>query len=146
MKDWETAFECFCKMAKENKIDFYLIGSITAAIRGVNIIPNDIDIIVDICDFWRARDLFEAFIIEPFSEYSKNDVVRFFGKISINNIVIDISAKPKNIYGCHTIEMLCWNGYILKSQTLELLLKVYKKNNRLEYVKAIEDYMAAFTV
>ena len=122
------------------------IGSITASIRGVNIIPRDIDVIVDVCDFWRAKDVYGEFIIEPFSECLEDDVVRFFGKININNIVIDISAKPKNIYGRHTIEMLCWNGHIIKSQTLELLYRVYQKNARDDYIKAIDEYLSQVTL
>ena len=147
MGNWETALECFCKKAKENHIDFYLIGSATASIRGIDIIPHDLDIIVDVTDFWKAGDVFKDSIIMPFLEASEDDeVVKFFGKIRVSNIDIDISAKPKNIYGRHRIEMLCWNGYIIKTQTLELLREVYDKNNRHEYVKAIDDYLAQLIV
>jgi len=129
-------------MAKEHKIDFYFIGSVTASIRGVNIAPNDIDVIVDVIDFWKTKDVFLDYTVEPFLECSDTNVVGFFGKICINNIVIDISAKPRNLYGRHTIEMLCWNGYIVKAQTLELLRKVYQKNGRDRYVIAIDDHIA----
>jgi len=140
LNDWEFALDYFCKKSKENNIDFYLIGSVTASIRGVNIIPRDLDVIVDVCDFAKARDVFDGSIVEPFSESSEDEVVRYFGKIRFDNFIIDISAKPKNIYGRHRIELLCWNGYIIKAQTLQLLRMVYEKNNRYDYVKAIDDY------
>jgi len=143
---WESALDYFCIKARENAIDFYLIGSVSAAIRGVNIVPHDIDVIVDVRDFWKAKTVFNNIITESFMDGLENKPVSCFGRIHVNNIFIDISAKPKNIYGCLKIEMLCWNGYIIKAQTLELLLKVYKKNNRYEYTKAIEDYIATFTV
>jgi len=146
MSDWEIALDYFCKKAKEKSIDFYLIGSATASIRGVHIIPHDLDVIVDVCDFVKARDAFNGLIIEPFTESSEDEVVRYFGKISYNNFHIDISAKPKNIYGRHTIEMLCWNGYIIKAQTLQLLRMVYEKNNRRDYVKVIDDYLEEYKV
>ena len=146
MSNWETALDCFCKVAKENNIDFYLIGSITASVRGVNIVPHDIDVIVDVGDFWKAKDVFKDVTIEPFSECLEDNPVDYFGKIHVNGFVIDISAKPQNIYGRHKIEMLCWNGYILKSQSLELLRLVYIKNNRHEYVNAIDEFLEAFTV
>ena len=146
MSDWENALDYFCKRAKENNIDFYLVGSSTASVRGVNIVPHDIDVIVDISDFWKAKDVFNDIIIKPFSECLEDSPVSYFGKIHVNGFIIDISAKPQNIYGRHKIEMLCWNGYILKSQTLELLLMVYRNNNRHEYIKAIDDYLESFTV
>ena len=145
MNDWEKALDYFCVKARESHIDFCLIGSVTASIRGVNIIPHDIDIIVNVKDFWKARDAFKDNIFKPFAEYAEG-VVNYFGKILVNDVVIDISAKPHNMYGRHTIEMLCWNGHIIKSQTLELLQKVYQKNNRLEYSKAIDEYFASMAI
>lgn len=72
--------------------------------------------------------------------YKKTGPVIHFGKIRIGSTEIEISAEPENKYGCHAIETICWNSRIIKSQTLELLYKVHRKNERYEYVKAIDDY------
>ena len=66
----------------------------------------------------------------------------YFGILRMHNTDIEISAKPENEYGRHPVETICWNGHIIKAQTLDLLYRVYCKNNRTGYIKKIEDHRA----
>ena len=140
MGNWQTALATFCDICKDHSIDFYLIGSITASARGVAIDPRDIDAIVDINDLPVLEKAFAAYITAPIAPCPPDEVVGLFGKLEIDGVNVEISALPQNQFGRHTIEMFCWNGHILKAQSLELLYKVYKKDARTAPCRAIEEF------
>ena len=135
MKNWEKSLDKFCQIAKINNIDYYLIGSITASVRNIDIIPNDIDLIIDIDDFEKTKRVFNEYVVEPFIICDQQEPIKHFGIIKIENFNIEISACPKNEYGRHRIETICWNGHIIKSQNLEMLEKVYLKYGRKDKAK-----------
>jgi len=58
--------------------------------------------------------------------------------LCIDNVWIDVSAYPNKGYEVKKIDMICWNGHIVKTDALKSCLEHYKKMDRLEYIIEIE--------
>ena len=65
-------------------------------VQGVQIIPNDIDILTDKKGFYLFRDIFSCNIHMEF-KYSKLKKSRsFFGSLKINGVIIEVMAELEN--------------------------------------------------
>ena len=137
--NWEGALDVFCRLAKKHSISFILTGSLSVLMQGVRINPTDIDIVVDVKDFDRMKSIFSKYTIEPLVYNDSLLLVKYFGRLCIENVWIDISAFPKKGYEINHIDIKCWNGHILYVQSLIECLGIYKAIGKEEYVMEIEE-------
>ena len=63
--DWKKSLKLLAEKCLENNIEWYITGSISEAVMGVNIIPHDIDFITHERDFFKVKELFLDYIVEP---------------------------------------------------------------------------------
>lgn len=139
---WRTALECFHHLAAEHGIGYILTGSASVAIRGIDITPNDLDILVDEQDFWKARELFADNLIEPMMDYGDALwLVRYSGRLCLEETRIDINAGPKPLLRLGEVETVNWNGLSIRAQSLAACLEHYRTENRTGRVEAIETYL-----
>lgn len=139
VEQWERALSRFCTLAKAHGIDYYLIGSVSASVRGVGIRPRDIDVIIDVDHIAKTEQAFSEFLVQSICRCDDGPA-GYFGTLFLDGVLFEISAQPDNRHGRHAIETLCWNGHILKAQSLELLYRVYQKSNRVDYQVLIDRF------
>lgn len=84
--DWEKALKKFADKCYEENIDWYITGSVSESIMGVDICPHDIDIVSHVNDFFKMKDIFRDYLIEPFVDNRGTWVVRYFRKNGLSFI------------------------------------------------------------
>ncbi|MEW6406304.1 MAG: hypothetical protein AB1649_31345, partial [Chloroflexota bacterium] len=62
---WEQALLAFLSATAGQLIDWWLVGSAALAVRGVNITPQDLDIVTDGVGAQRLGELLLDFLVEP---------------------------------------------------------------------------------
>jgi len=138
--DWNKALLTIIKKFLENNIEWYVFGSVSDAIRGVKITPHDIDIIIHTRDFFKVKNIFSDYVVEPFVDNKGNWVVRYFGRISMDNSYIDVVAAENLNSESHSYDKVLWNGYNILIELFENRYQLELKRNRPERLKAMDEY------
>jgi hypothetical protein len=107
---WETPLEMITQKFNESGIEWYVVGSAGDAIRGINIKPFDIDIVVNTRDYHKAKDIcylnFPDSVIAPFtgsdeispSKFFDNpfgyfiNPLKYFGRLFLAGAMIEVAA------------------------------------------------------
>lgn len=141
--DWKAVLSLLAQLFKENEIEWYIIGSASEAVLGVDVIPHDLDIAVHTKDFYKVKDLTCEYVIEPLGDNKGNWLVRFFGKLCVNGASVDVAADEKlNIENNREhYEKVLWNGYDVYITPLRERYEVEIQRDRKDRIKAIEKYM-----
>jgi len=141
--DWENVLQLLAQIFTESKIEWYIIGSVSEAVLGVDVKPHDIDIIIHTRDFYKVKDVLSEYIVEPFVDNKGTWLVRYFGKLCIDGASIDIAADDKmNIENnLHQYEKVSWNGYDVFIEPLHNRFEVEVNRNRTDRIKAFNVYM-----
>jgi hypothetical protein len=127
----------------ENGIEWYIIGSVSEAVLGVNVKPHDIDIIVHTKDFYKVKSIFPECVVEPFVDNKGIWLVRYFGRLCLDGALVDIAADDKmNLENHqHQYEKVSWNGCDVFIEPIQDRYKVEIQRDRKDRIKAIEEYM-----
>lgn len=139
--DWKNALLTFAKRSRENKIKWYVTGSVSEAVFGVDVKPHDIDIVTHERDFFKVKDLFSDFVVEPFVDNKGTWVVRYFGRLCIDGVMIDVVADEKRNEENYFYEPVEWNGYTLKVEPLQVRYEIELQRDRKDRFVAIKKYM-----
>ncbi len=141
--DWKKVLSVLARLFQENKIEWYIIGSASEAVLGVNIIPHDLDITVHTRDFYKVKELTREYVIEPLSDNKGNWIVRYFGKLCVDGASVDIAADDTlNRENNHQhYEKAIWNGYEVYVTPLRERYEVEIQRDRKDRIKAIAEYM-----
>ena len=138
--DWKEALQVFAEKCSCSGVAWYITGSVSEALIGVNINPHDIDIVVHTKDFYRLKNLFSDFVVEPFSDLKDTWVVRFFSRLCINGVMIDIASDESRNFENHEYSSVSWNGYEIFAEPLHVRYQIELSRNRTDRIKAIEEY------
>ncbi len=77
---WQAALIDFLDRIAGQSLDWYLVGSAALAVRGMDVAPRDLDIIlVGEADVLQVRDLMLDVTVEPFAR-SENWIGQWFGR------------------------------------------------------------------
>jgi len=141
--DWKSILLLLAEKFAENGIEWYIIGSVSEAVRGVQIKPHDLDIIVNTKDFFKVKTLFPENVVEPFVDNHGTWLVRYFGRLCVDGAIIDIAADEKmNLEsGQHRYEKAIWNGIELWVEPLQDRYQVEIGRKRADRINAIEAFM-----
>jgi hypothetical protein len=140
--DWKQSLKIFAEICKKENIKWYIFGSASEAIIGVDIKPFDLDIIIHVDHFYKVEKLFLEYIMEPFVDNKKTWVVQFFGRICIEGVMIDIVAEEKLNEENNEYENILWENYEIKVYPLLKRYCIEKEGkNREERIKKMEEYM-----
>ncbi len=138
--DWNKALLTIIEKFSENNIEWYIFGSVSDAVRGVKITPHDIDIIIHTRDFFKVKNIFIDYVVEPFIDNKETWLVRFFGRISMDNSYVDVVAFESLNLENHYYDRVLWNGYNVLIETFENRYQMELKRNRIERIKAMDEY------
>jgi len=143
VSDWKNALLLFAQKCLDNGIEWYIIGSVSEAVLGVNIKPRDIDIIVHTSDFFKVKNIFADSVVEPFFDNKGEWLVRYFGRLCLGGVMFDIAAdEGMNLENHqHQYEKVTWNDYDIFIEPLQARYQVELDREREERIKAIETYI-----
>jgi hypothetical protein len=147
---WEEALLGFMERIRDTDIHWWLTGSCAACVRGVNIRPHDVDIMLRSEDIYKVNQLFADYIVEPIKS-SKGWVAANFGVLFMD-ARIDLAFDPEDFvdnpepvdfgpYAMRNLEDVDWNGHTVRVPPLELQMQVNKRRGRDDRAAAIEEYM-----
>jgi hypothetical protein len=170
--DWKQPLQMLAHKFNKCRIELYIVGSIGDALRGVDVKPSDIDIVVRTNDYDKAKEIcylnFPDSVIAPFTgcpeispskffdnplEYFINPLT-YFGRMFLAGAMIEVTAdnawnlesRQRGFRGFSNLiskyESVSWNGYDVYLESLQLRREVEIARNRMDRVKAIEEYMA----
>jgi len=144
---WEDALQAFCERVFGSGLDWWLTGSAAACIRGIDLMPHDVDIIINSKHCIMIDDLFADEWIEPLRDTS-GWVTKDFGVIFLK-ARIDIASDPLPQIDLPTpsdcgplaqsqLEAVNWRGFEIRVPPLYLQAMVNRKRGREERAFAIE--------
>lgn len=139
--DWQMALASFAQKSAESGIEWYITGSISEAARGVKIEPHDIDIVVHERDFYKVRDVFSDCVVEPFVDNNGTWIVRYFGRLCLDGVMVDVVADESRNAENHLYEHIMWRGHDLAVEPLEVRLAIERERERTDRIVAIENHM-----
>jgi len=149
---WETALEAFCQRIKDQNIDWWLVGSCSACVRGIPLHPHDIDIMIDSKDTEKVTDLFAGDLIEPMIN-TEGWVTKEFGVVFLH-ARIDIASDPSESldhpdpvdcgpYAKQHLEHVQWRGFTIPVPPIEFLVQSNRKRRRTDRVQILEEYLVS---
>lgn len=139
--DWVKALETFAKRCKEKDIEWYITGSVSEALIGVKINPHDIDIVCHTKDFFRLKDAFLDCLVEPFIDNQGTWIVRYFGRLCVNGVMIDVVADESRNAKNHEYTPIQWKGYAMLIEPLYRRYEIERERQRDDRVRAIDEYL-----
>ena len=131
----------FINKCQAHNIRWYTTGSISEALIGVKISPMDIDIIAHADYFFKMREVFSAFTIEPFVDNKDNWILRYFARLCIDGCQVEIAADESRNEENHLYKSITWRGHNLKVEPLRNRYEIEIQRDRKDRIKTIEDYM-----
>jgi len=163
--NWEKPLDLVAQKFATNGIEWYIVGSVCDTVRGVDIKPFDIDIVVHTKDFHKAKDIcyssFADTIIAPFVNIQgmfAQQPLRCFGRMFLSGVLVEIAADE--IWNIETRQLECenpywrnygykhaeyvktaWRGYDLYLESLQHRYQIEVARNRTDRIKAIKEYM-----
>ena len=139
--DWKAVLLTLAEKFAERGIEWYVFGSSSETVIGVDIKPNDIDIIVHTKDFYRVKDIFADNVVEPFVDNKDTWLVRYFGRLCVGGAIVDIVASEKMNLENHHYDKVLWNGFEVFSEPFQTRYALETKRNRPHRLMAMEEYM-----
>jgi len=162
--EWEKPFEMLAQKLNENEIEWYVVGSVCDTLRGINVAPSDIDIVVLTRDYFKAKDVcyhnFPDSLIAPFME--NNDPkyfvcpLKYFGRLFLAGAMIEVAAdeiwdlesrRPERKiavwrdYDHSGYEKIIWRGHNIYVEALQHRYQIEKARNREDRIKAFGKYI-----
>ena len=139
--DWKDALLEFARICKDNGIIWFLTGSACDAVRGIDVLPHDLDIEIFSKHWDKAQEVLSDCIVEPFIE-TKGWARNYFGRIVLANTLVDVVADDKYDFPNYVYEPFEWKGYTLWLEPFMSRYNIEKQRGRLERLEAFEKYIA----
>jgi hypothetical protein len=142
--DWEKPLRLLTPKFNESGIEWYIVGSVSDAVRGINVKPGDLDIVIHTRDYWKAKNLcysnFPDSVIEPFQD-KKGIPLQCFGRLFLAGTYIDVAADEQWNFENRKYEKASWNGYGLYVDSFQTRYQTEIARNREERIKAFNEFI-----
>jgi hypothetical protein len=148
---WEDALDAVALRLHTARADWYLVGSAALAVRGIDVVPRDLDLVVDPAS-GAIRALGDV-QTEPVSNNRPGSwIARWFGRAFLHARVewiagvdpeIDVYASP-NEYGpgaASRLETVRWHDHDLVLAPLTVQLAVTEQRGLAARAEAIRDFL-----
>ena len=147
---WDKSLLAFLQIIENEEIKWWLAGSAALAVRGVDAIPHDLDLIVDRASAIKLGELLLDYLVEPVLP-SHGWIADWFGRAFLYarlEWVGDVSDSVDStdvtdfgpIAGSH-LEVINWHDKKIQVPPLELQLKVTERRGLTERAKKIRHFM-----
>jgi hypothetical protein len=143
---WETALEALLQRLQGHGLNWWLVGSAALAVRGLQVTPHDLDLVVQDQGSHRVSELLRAYEVEPMSD-SRGWIWDWFGRGFLHarvEWVGDVNAKAETDgptdFGPTALErseMVEWRGFPIRVPPLDLQLIVSERRGLTERANLI---------
>jgi len=94
-KEIADVLKFITKKFQDYGIYWVIVGSVSLALQGLDLKPNDIDILTNKKDALKMNKLLEDYVMQPV-KWSKNEEFdSYFGKFLINSVKVEIMGDLK---------------------------------------------------
>ena len=141
---WDESLWIFAQICETEQIRWAITGSVSEAVQGVAVEPHDLDIVIHTEDFFKVKKVFIDHMVEPFIDNGGTWVVRYFGRICLRGIMMDIVADESRNPENHDYQEVTWREMPLKVEPLldRLIIELHRKRG--EKVRAFEQYFLEY--
>jgi hypothetical protein len=146
---WEEALTEFLRRAEGTGLVWFLSGSGTLAVRGLEVNPGDLDFVVT--DPHHAGHLFDDLLVEPVLEMT-GWVAKWFGRafhgalfewISDPDPALDVPEPQEfGLAASRQLETVRWRGHAIQVRPLALQLRVAERRGLNDRAAAIRAALA----
>jgi hypothetical protein len=144
---WEDALAETARRLDHARIDWWLTGSAALAVRGVDIAPRDLDLVVSDAGARATAEVFADVLIEP-PVATEDWFCRWFGRAFVGarvewvGGVTSAADEPVptdfGLIAARSLESVRWNELILSVPPLHLQREVSFRRGLLDRVQAID--------
>ncbi len=148
-KNFEEAIKIIFKKLNSNKIKWALIGSTNMAIQGMNVQPHDLDLVVQLKDLNKMREIFSEYNASAIKELKpltdepgwevkikiKNVEVQILGERDTSEYVSKLLANKLTKIKLEGIEVPCF--------TLDAEAQTYAETKREHKANLIREFLSA---
>ena len=148
-ENFKDAIKLIYSKLQDKNIKFAFIGSASLNLQGIDVAPNDIDLIMSIPGLKLINEEFKDYIIQPISKKPcfKEDYPEYYElKLKINNILVHVMGEYDNDLYMSRINK--GNVVLVKLMdisvpclALESEAEAYSEMGRNKKVKLIIDYL-----
>ncbi len=138
---WEACLTGLLEIVGGQDLNWWLVGSIALAVRGLPVTPHDLDLVVQDQGSARMTELLLDYLVEPVSD-SRGWIWDWFGRCFLHarlEWVGDVNAKSEqegsSDFGPTALarsETVYWKGYPIKVPLLDLQLAVSERRGLTE--------------
>lgn len=147
---WEDALDAVLHLIEEAANPWFLTGSVTLAVRGIPVVPGDIDLVTTEAGARELENILAPDVMQTLTP-SPHWVARWFCRAYIHGQVewvgdVQHSADvplPSD-FGPHAmshLETVEWRGFQVQVPPVDLALAVNQRRRRIERVRAIEQWI-----
>ena len=148
---WEQALLAFLQRIERQHIDWWLVGSTALSVRGLDIVPHDIDLSVDDEGAHKLGELLLDYLVEPVQD-SRGWISNWFGRAFLHARIewvggVDPKIDDEEVtdYGptaARRMETVIWRGHDIHIPPLDLQLQVSERRGLVDRVEKIKHSMA----
>lgn len=144
---WESALQALLQRLQGQNIYWWLVGSSALAVRGLDVVPGDIDLVTDDAGSHRLAELLFHELVGPVDDAS-GWISHWFGRAFlhariewIGEPVTTSDAQGVTEFGpaaASSLETVCWRGYELRVPPLAIQLAVNERRGLSDRVQKIK--------
>jgi hypothetical protein len=144
---WRDALHDTAERLDGATIDWWLAGSAALAVRGLEVAPRDLDLVISETDVRRASEVFEDALVEPSVE-TDGWISRWFGRAWLGARVEWVSGVPDAVdqplpcdFGpaaAATLADVEWEQRVIRVPSLELQRDVSARRGLVDRVALID--------
>ena len=144
---WDKALLSFLERISGENIDWWLAGSAALAIRGVDLVPRDLDIITDESGARQLGLVLSDWLVEPVQE-SHGWIARWFGRAfadariewvgDVEKWVDDRGPSDFGPMARSRLQTVRWSGYTIRVPPLEIQLAVCERRGLKDRAKRVQ--------
>ena len=148
---WESALEAFLATTAGRDLPWLLVGSASLAVRGLDVLPGDIDLAADAAGARLLGELLADALIEPVMPVS-DWICRWWGRAWMGARVEWVGDALATVDQPHPADLgptamaqavtVSWRGYPVPVPPLELMLAVTERRGLAQRAEAIRQAMA----
>lgn len=147
---WDTVLEEFLQAIEGQDVNWFLVGSASLAVRGLPVIPGDIDLATDAAGAHRLGELLGDSLIEPVIPVT-DWICAWWGRAYlgarvewVGDVHTSVDAPEPADFGpvaASRLETIEWRGHTVRVPPLDLMLAVSERRGRAETAAAIRQAM-----
>lgn len=147
---WEQSLLAFLRVVEQHSIDWWLCGSAALSVRGIDIEPRDIDLVVADSHAQKLGDLLVDYLIEPVVPV-QDWFCRWFGRAFLYARLewvggVDDTADQPEIsdFGPAAesrLQTIVWQGQQIRVPPVDLQLEVNRRRGLTDRAEMIERFL-----